>query len=164
VRVARAALSQVGSTNAALYWADVLPGTAPSGYPKDWCGAFALWSLHQAGLALGVDWIIGQGFLQNGFPTTSDPQVGDVAYFDQYEHQAVVTGVSPDGSTVSLANGNGTGGAVSTSVTPKSHAAAFYSIAPWLSGATSDSGLPWMAASALVLGAGAWVLLPDDSR
>lgn len=158
LRAAAAAKSQIGRSDSSPYWADVLPGTPPSGYPADWCGAFALWALHQGGIAKSTNWIIGKGFLFD-LPTTQDPQVGDVAYFDQYEHQAMVVGV--DGDSVSLINGNGTGGAVSASVGPKSHVAAFYSIEPILADAPSDSSLPWIAASAVVLGAGAWVLLPS---
>ena len=161
VRVARAAQGALGSSDASVYWADVLPGTPPSGYPKDWCGAFALWALHQAGLAKDRNWIIGAGFL-DGLPTTPTPDVGDVAYFTTNEHQAVVVGVDLPGGTVSLVNGNGTGGAVSPSVTPMSHVAAFYSIAPLLAEAPSDGSLPWIAASAVVVGAGAWVLLPSS--
>lgn len=159
LRVAQAAKSQLGRTNAAPYWADVLPGTPPSGYPKDWCGAFDLWALHQAGLAKNLNWVIGQGFLQN-LSTTQNPQVGDTAYFDTNEHHAVVTGVDRAAGTVSLVNGNGAGGAVSASVTPMSHVAGFYSIAPLLSTAESDSGLPWAIGGAIAVGAGAWALLP----
>jgi len=158
-RVARAALSQVGFTDASVYWADVLPGTPPSGYPKDWCGAFALWCLHQAGLAKNLNWVVGTGFLQN-LSTTQSPDVGDIAYFTTNEHHAVVTAVNTDG-TVNLVNGNGTGDAVSTSVTPASHVAGFYSIEPLLASATTDSTLPWIAAAAVVIGAASWVLLPS---
>lgn len=165
LRVAQHAQSQVGRSNASVYWADVLPGYPPGSYPKDWCGGFALWALHQAGLAKDLGWIIGMGFLDH-LPTTQNPQVGDIAYFDTNQHQAVVVGVDPQAQTVSLVNGNGTGGAVSTSVTPVSHVAAFYSIAPLLGSQAPDSSMPWLAASAVVVGAGAWVLLPDkdDTR
>ena len=159
-RVAAAALSQIGATDANVYWADVLPQVAPSGYPKDWCGAFALWCLHQAGLAKQYDWVIGIGFLDN-LHTTPTPQVGDIAYFDTNEHHAVVVGVDLAAGTVDLVNGNGTGGAVSPSTTSISHAAGYYIIEPLLAGDTTGSPAPWIAASALVIGAGAWVLLPS---
>ena len=162
VRVVRAAQSQLGRSNAAPYWADVLPGVAPSGYPPDWCGAFALWTLHQAGLARDLNWVIGQGFLDH-LPTTQSPLPGDIAYFTNNQHQAVVTDVSYDG-TIGLVNGNGTAGAVSPSETQFSHVAAFYSIEPLLASAESDSALPWILGSAVVLGAGAWVLLPRGNR
>lgn len=159
LRVAAYAKSQLGFKDDTPYWADVLPGTPPSGYPPDWCGAFALWALHQAGLGRGINWVIGQGFLQL-LPTTQSPEVGDIAYFLTNQHHAVVTAVNPDG-TVDLINGNGTGGAVSASTTPRSHVAGFYSIAPLLSTAVSDSSWPWLLGSAIVLGGGAWALLPS---
>ncbi len=160
LRVAQAAQSQLGLRNAAIYWADVLPGYPPASYPKDWCGGFALWTLHQAGLAKNLIWTIGLGFLSGNLPTTQNPQIGDIAYFTTNEHEAVVVGVDLAAGTVDLINGNGTGGAVSASTTPISHVAAFYSIQDLLSSAEGDSGLPWLAASAAVMGAGAWILLP----
>lgn len=160
LRVAQAAQSQLGLRNAAIYWADVLPGYPPASYPKDWCGGFALWSLHQAGLAKNLIWTIGLGFLSGNLPTTQNPQIGDIAYFTNNEHEAVVVGVDLAAGTVDLINGNGTAGAVSASTTPISHVAAFYSIEGLLAHAESDSSVPWIAASAAVIGAGAWVLLP----
>ncbi len=167
LRIAQYAASQLGKASSAPYWGNVLPGVPPSGWPKDWCGAFALWSLHQAGIIKDRPWLIGTGFLYD-FPTTTNPQPGDIAYFDHNQHQAVVVGVQ--GDLVSLVNGNGTGGAVSSSVVPKSEVAAFYSVEPFLEGRGSDSALPWAAASVAVVGTGAWFLLPsrsgskDDSR
>lgn len=157
LRVRQAARSQLGRTNSAPYWADVLPGQPSSGWPRDWCGAFALWALHQAGLAKDVSWIIGKGFLFL-LPRTQNPQVGDIAYFDTNQHHAVVVGVGPN--SVDLVNGNGTGGAVSPSTVPRSHVTGYYNIEPFLSAAPASGTLVWIAASALVLGAGAWVLLP----
>ncbi len=161
-RVVRAAQSQIGRSDATVYWRDVLPGLSPSSYPPDWCGGFALWSLHQAGLAKDLNWVIGQGFLDH-LPTTQDPLPGDIAYFTNNQHQAVVTDVSYDG-TIGLVNGNGTAGAVSASDTLFPHVAAFYSIEPLLATAQGDGALPWMLGSAVVIGAGAWVLLPKGKR
>jgi len=164
LQVARAAQSQLGRSDASIYWADVLPGYPRASYPKDWCGGFALWTLHQARLAKNLIWIIGQGFLQN-LPTTQSPEVGDIAYFDTNQHHAVVTGVDHASGTVDLVNGNGAGGEVSASVTPISHVAGFYSIAPLL-GSESMPSAPLLMASAIVAGAGAWLLLPgkDDAQ
>lgn len=162
-RVAEAALSQVGSSDAAKYWADVLPGYPASSYPKDWCGGFALWALHQAGLAKDYVWVIGVGFLDR-LHTTQNPDVGDVAYFDTNQHHAVIVGIDRAAGTMDLVNGNGTGGKVSTSTAPLSHAAGFYSIGTLLGSGESDSSAPWIVASAVVLGAGAWVLLPAPRR
>jgi hypothetical protein len=161
LRIAQYAQSQLGRASAAPYWQDVLPGVPPSGWPPDWCGAFALWAIHQAGLLRARPWLIGTGFLYD-FPTTSNPQPGDIAYFDHNQHQAVVVAVL--GNQISLVNGNGTRGAVSASTVDKSEVSAFYSIEPFLRDDASGSAWPWMAGSAAALGAGAWALLPSGSK
>jgi hypothetical protein len=161
-KVANAANSQIGATDASVYWADVLQNYPSSSYPPDWCGAFALWCLHQAGLATGIEWTVGLGFLSGNLPTTQQPEVGDIAYFNTNEHHAVVVGVDYAAGTVDLVNGNGTGGAVSASTGPMNHPTAYYSIAGLLPAApTASSDLPWIAGSVVVLGAGAWFLLPS---
>ena len=122
-----AALSQVGNTDPKPYWDDVLPNTDVG--HADWCGAFALWALHQAGLALDRQWVIGRGFIlvgPNPLPQTTDPQPGDIAYFNKNQHEAIIESVTP--GAVQLINGNGTGGAVSVSTVPRSAVTAFYSI------------------------------------
>jgi hypothetical protein len=133
--VARAALSQVGNGDPKRYWDDVLPGVNVG--KADWCGAGALWSLHQAGLGLGRHWKIGSGFLLTppALPTTKQPEVGDIAYFDHNQHHAVVVGVAP--GVVSLVNFNGEGGLVSESSIEPAHATAFFSIAPLISSANA---------------------------
>jgi hypothetical protein len=127
-QVAFQALSEVGNKDPSKFWRDVLPGQFV--FPPDWCGAFVLWALHQVGLAKNWSWIIGKGFLYR-LPITKTPQIGDMAYFNHNQHHAVVSSVNNDG-TVSLVNGNGTGGAVSTSKIPVSQVTAFYSISPLL--------------------------------
>lgn len=131
--VARAALSQVGNGDPTRYWVDVLP--AMNVGKADWCGAGALWCLHQAGLALDRHWKLGSGFLLTppALPTTKQPEVGDIAYFDHNQHHAVVVGVAPD--VVSLVNFNGAGGLVSESSIEPAQATAFFSIAPLISSA-----------------------------
>lgn len=129
--VVRAATAEVGSSDAAKYWADAMPGVNAKGL--DWCGAFCLWALHQAGLALDRHWVIGKGFILVGphpLPTTKDPKPGDIAYFNKNQHQAIVSSVSP--TAVTLINGNGTGGKVSPSTVLKSAVTAFFSIEPLL--------------------------------
>lgn len=135
-RVVAAALSQVGNTDPAEYWADVLPGVNVG--HADWCGAGALWCLHQAGLALDRHWVIGKGFLLTppALPTTHAPQIGDIAYFDHNQHQAVVTAVADDGHAVELVNFNGQNGAVSVSTVTPAQVTAFFSIAPLLPAAS----------------------------
>ena len=133
--VAQAALSQVGSGNAKRYWDDVLPGVDVG--ETDWCGAGALWSLHQAGLALDRQWKLGSGFLLTppALPTTTQPALGDIAYFDHKQHHAVVVGVAP--GLVELVNFNGTAGLVSRSSIQPAQATAFFSIAPLISTANA---------------------------
>lgn len=131
--VARAALSQVGNGDPKRYWDNVLPGVNVGN--ADWCGAGALWCLHQAGLALDRHWEIESGFLLTppALPTTRRPQIGDIAYFDHKQHHAVVVGVAP--KVVSLVNFNGVGGLVSESTIDPAQVTAFFSIAPLIAGA-----------------------------
>lgn len=125
-----AALSQVGMSDPSPYWADTSP-TVDMGV-SDWCGGFALWALHQAGVLLNKHWRMGLGFLLTAPPlsTTKSPQIGDIAYFNHNEHHAVVVGVSTKG--IQLANGNGANGEVSLSTVQPSQVTAFYSIEPYV--------------------------------
>jgi hypothetical protein len=110
------------------YWNDVLEDS--SSKPANWCGAFVLWAMHQAGIARNVKWKVGVGFLSpEGLHTTLKPQVGDVAYFNKNQHEAIVQEVHDDG-TVTLINGNGTNGHITISTTKQSNVTAFYSIQP----------------------------------
>src|SRR6478735_5147749 len=129
--VARAALSQLGNGDPKRYWDDVVPGVNVG--EADWCGAGALWSLHQARLALNRQWKLGSGFLLTppALPTTKQPEIGDIAYFHHNQHHAVVVGVAP--GRVALVNFNGAGGLVSQSTIEPAQAAAFFSIAPLIS-------------------------------
>ncbi len=126
-RVVSAAAGELGKGSAAPYWQDVL-GSA-IGAPPEWCGAFTLWALHRAGLAKDWKWEIGKGYLYR-LPTTTNPEPGDVAYFDRFQHQAIVESVTP--TDVVLLNGNGAGGKVTRTNVPRSNVRAFYSIAPLL--------------------------------
>jgi|SRR6185369_14109920 len=130
-RVATIARNEFGSSDNVKYWASALPGLNPAGL--SWCGAFALWVLHQAGLATTWLWQPGIGFANTSttkLPTTKTPEMGDIAYFTANQHYAVVLSVDPVARTVELANGNGTGGKVTRSVVPFSSVYAFFSIAP----------------------------------
>jgi hypothetical protein len=62
-----------------------------------------------------------------GLKQTPVPEPGDIAYFQKNQHHAIVASVNSDG-TVSLINGNGTGGAVSESRPDIEDVTAFYSI------------------------------------
>lgn len=89
-KVVQAAAGEIGSGDPRAYWED-------SGFTyntdlkkRAWCGVFALWALHQAGLALGVRWRVGAGFLSL-LPRTKAPRPGDIAYDDQpWQHHSVV--------------------------------------------------------------------------
>lgn len=160
--VVGAATDMIGVTDARAFWRDVLPpGTPESSYPKDWCGAFVLWTLHQAGLGKDILWEFGPpnyGFLYR-LPHTSTPQPGDIAYFDTNQHHALVTDVGLIGGRLGLLNGNGTGGAVTGSTIAPSQAAGFYSIQPLIDEA-KGSVLPWLACGTLLAGGAAYALLP----
>lgn len=160
-RVVQRATDMLGVTDPRAFWRDVLPpGTPESAYPKDWCGAFALWCLHQAGLGLDIDWQIGLGFLDANLPKTDHPQAGDIAYFTNNQHHAVVT--DPDvgiPGSVGLVNGNGQNGAVSASTS--SNAAAYYSVQPLIDQAAASSATPWIAGGIALAGVAAYALLPS---
>lgn len=113
-RVVDVAMSEVGKKNLDVYFADAAPQFL--GEHPDWCGIFALWALHQAGLLRDKSWKTGYGFLEThpALPATSDPQPGDIAYFTKNQHQALVRRNNGNG-TVDLINGNGWGGVVSLS-------------------------------------------------
>lgn len=122
-----AAVAEQSAPDTNKYWNDVLAN--PISKPKDWCGALALYSIHRAGLGLNIKWKIGLGFLEGVLPRTTAPKPGDVAYFTNKQHQALVKSVNPDG-TVTLINGNDVGGSISIKDTARSKVAAFYSIQP----------------------------------
>jgi hypothetical protein len=127
------ARGEVGNPLLPKYLADAAPAFV--GEKPEWCGIFALWVLRQAGIT-DKQWKVGLGFLltkPHPLPTTDNPQPGDIAYFEQYQHQAMVASVSPD--TVELINGNGQGARVTVSNTPRTKAKAYYSIAPLLADA-----------------------------
>lgn len=130
-RVVTVARSQVGATDPTRYWLDVLPNTKPP-FPRSWCGAGYLWCLHQAGLALDVNWVIGLGLAgamsrsRKSFPVTFDPAPGDMAYFTRHQHHAVVVG--REGDQLELVNFNGHGGTVTVTRCELRDVRACYSI------------------------------------
>lgn len=129
-RVVEAARSEVGKRELAKYFADAAPQYIGQSPPPEWCGIFALWCLHQAGLAKSKTWKTGLGFLETSppLPKTSDPKPGDIAYYTKFQHQAVVLKNNGDGTTEN-ANGNGSGGVVTIGRPQIADAHAFYSIA-----------------------------------
>jgi hypothetical protein len=101
------ALSQLGSADADRYWDEV---SGPEGHPDtSWCAAFALWVLRKAGL---TDWTYdpdGAWFYR--LPRTSNPEPGDLVFFPDTRHLAMIES-SEDGGVWTI-NGAGTGGVVS---------------------------------------------------
>lgn len=126
-RVVDYARTQVGKRELDRYFSDAAPQYA--GQSPAWCGIFALHCLHQAGLAKNKQWKTGLGFLEvpPRLPNTTDPKPGDIAYFDNLQHHAIVGANHGDG-TIELINGNGKGGVVSVSNNQLSQARAYYSI------------------------------------
>lgn len=92
------------------YWADALgrPVTYAEISHPAWCGIFALWCLHQAGLDTDEHWQIGKGFLlQSPHPMhlTTSPQPGDVGYIaSPFQHHFIVESV--DDTRVHSIDGN----------------------------------------------------------
>lgn len=71
-----------------------------------WCGGFALYCLHAAGLALDVHWRIGAGFLlqkPHPLPRIAVPLPGDIGYLDKpFQHHFVVESVDEAGTVHSI--------------------------------------------------------------
>lgn len=135
-KIIGAALRELGEQNPDKYWAEVQPSLMGSG--AAWCGGFALWALKQAGLAGDLVWEIWKGpGTKTGFigpahlVTTTDPKPGDIAYFSNLQHHAIVK--SYDGETLETIDGNqGPGEQVKVRTRNPKEVTAFYSIEPLL--------------------------------
>lgn len=92
------------------YWTDALgrPVTYAEISHPAWCGIFALYCLHCAGLDTDEHWQIGKGFLlQNPHPMhlTTSPQAGDIGYIaSPFQHHFIVE--SADNVRVHSIDGN----------------------------------------------------------
>jgi CHAP domain len=141
----------------ALYWQEDLVG---SGFSGDWCGGFALWCLKQAGLAKGIPWIIGVGFIEpQRLPEVATPEPGDIVVIpDPFEHQAIVVSYEPSTGMVTSIDGNQPG--IETKVRFRSSNMQFYSIQPFIDEAERNaSSWPYLVAGAAIVGAAAWAWL-----
>jgi hypothetical protein len=124
---------ELGVSDPSVYYDSAL-GYQPT-QDLSWCGIFVLAMLHRVGLALGIRWEVGKGFLFR-LPTTEQPKPGDLFYQHDKNHHGVVESVKPDGSIVTL-NGNSAGGQVARVVRRPETIAAYYSIAPLIAEAQS---------------------------
>lgn len=141
-----------------VYWREVLP---PEDLPfdGDYCGALVLRSLQKAGLARGVRWKIGRGFIEPlSLPQVRFPQVGDIAFVPQpFQHQALVIDADPATGRVLTIDGN------QPAIEPRERYVQngnlqFYSIQPLIEQAEREApAWPWVLAGAGILGACAWV-------
>lgn len=128
---------------------------------SDWCGEFTLWALQEAGLAKGVKWIQGLGFIAPlGLPRVATPSPGDILYAPQpFQHQALVVSYEPATGMVTSIDGNQPG------IEPrvrflKNGNLQFFSIQPLVDAAErAASPWPFLVAGAAILGAAAWTWL-----
>lgn len=119
-RIVRIASGEVGNTDWRKYLDGVLEG--PVG-ELAWCGIFALWVLHEAGIAKDVSWEPGKGFLYR-MQQTSDPKPGDIAYVHYpFQHHAIVEKI--ENGQVHTIDGN-TLGAVRRRIRPLKDITGFY--------------------------------------
>ncbi len=128
---------------------------------EDWCGYFALRSLQKAGLAKGVRWIQGIGFISPlNLPLTSNPQPGDIVFIPSpFGHQAPIISYEPTTGMVTSIDGN------QPDIQPRARFfkggnMQVYSIQPLIDAAERDAPVwPWLVGGAAVLGAAAYAWL-----
>lgn len=131
-----------GSPQVEAYWRSALPPEWSDAQvhqyadTREWCGGFALWCLHRAGLALDVHWRDGHGFVDT-LPHTCDPQPGDIVVFPALWHHAIVE--EYDGRWLTTIDGNQPGVKRRSRDNPK---CTCYSIEPWLQEAPTVPGVP----------------------
>jgi hypothetical protein len=130
-RIIGVAYGEIEGVRTSDYWRDVLGKGWQGPYPREWCGAFCLWCLHQVGAATGVLWEVGEGFLFR-LPRARDPQPGDVVYFDKpFQHHALF--VRYDGDFIVTIDGNqGAPRPIREQRRPRSKVTAVYSVANFL--------------------------------
>jgi len=140
----------------AAYAADI--GADPH---ADWCGYFALWCLHRAGVAKHVNWIQGDGFIApQNLQHVDHPMPGDIVYVPSpFQHQAILVSYEPTTGMVTSIDGNQPG------IKPKvrflqNGNLQFYSIQPLVAEAERTAATwGYIVAGAAILGAAAWAWL-----
>jgi len=128
-RIIEVARNELGPQNPDKYWVETAPGL--TGTNAAWCGGFALWVLHEAGVGVDVPWVIGKGFCFR-LPQTTNPKPGDIAYFDRAQHHAIV--VSVDDGTLHTIDGNQPGETVAERSRLRGEARAFFDVGPLIRG------------------------------
>lgn len=128
--------------NVAKYWADVLHQDERASHPPQWCGAFCLWAIHGAGLGRELLWRFAtatdkrSGFLW-ALHRTTVPQPGDVAYFEHWQHHALVRCMVGDDLFDSIDGNQGPVTPIKLHQRSIREATAFYSIGSLLSSEAS---------------------------
>jgi len=91
-RIVEAARGEIGPGDIPRYWEAGGIAFTPDVAKRAWCGLFALWAIKQGGVAAGVKWEIGLGFVgPQGLPRTKTPKPGDICYDDQpWQHYSIV--------------------------------------------------------------------------
>lgn len=149
-----------------VYWRDVLPPSwsdadvADYARTKDWCGGFALWALREAGLASGVSWQDGIGFIAPAnLPRVTEPSPGDILVVPEpFQHQAVVVSYEPTTGMVTTIDGNQPG--IAAKARFQHGNLQFYSIQPFVDEAErTASSLGYVLAGAALAAAATWVWL-----
>lgn len=128
---------------------------------SDWCGIFVLRNLKQAGMAKGVMWVQGLGFISPlGLPRIAAPLPGDVVVVPSpFQHQAMVVSYEPSTGMVTSIDGNQPGIAPRVRFV-KNGNIEFYSIQPLVDAAErSASSWGYIAAGALIVGVAAYAWL-----
>lgn len=98
---------------------------------SEWCGIFALWCLHEAGIT-EVPWEIGIGFVYR-LPRTHDPKPGDIFVIPQpFWHHGVVESCAEKDGRKWLTSVEGNTPSVVRRDRPAPSTAQYYSIDPWL--------------------------------
>lgn len=139
--VVAAAAAEIGPGDTPKYWRScgIAPAPKPGTPQGNWCGAFWLFCLHQAGLAQGVKWIPGSGFSIPQLTQTKTPEPGDGLYIDKpWQHYGVVE--SFDGHTLTSIEGNTP--TVQRRVRTDLRGITFFSIAKFLHAASSSVNKP----------------------
>lgn len=124
--IVEAARGELGPGDVREYWRSC---GVPPPYPQHWCGAFALWALHQAGVALDQMWDVGVGFVAPcRLRQTRQPLPGDIAYTDvPWQHHAIVESLAADGMLTTI---DGNQPDVRIRTRPRPPAIVFYAVQP----------------------------------